>query len=196
MCDFPDCDRADRYGGFCNTHYHQKRRTGEMWPIGSVRSLSRTKGARSVEECLHPGCGGITKAKGYCAHHYHQFHRTGQTWDGRFRPLPPLPPCSLDGCEEPQRRGKTGLCQVHAQSNARNLRDYGIGLLERQEMERQQSGCCAICTKPETLHLDHSHEDGKVRGLLCGPCNRGIGLFGDSPEVLRAAAQYLDERGW
>ena len=61
-----------------------------------------------------------------------------------------------------------------------------------------QNNCCAIChvgfVNNEIPHVDHNHENGSVRGLLCGPCNRGIGLMRDNPENLINAAAYLMER--
>jgi len=53
---------------------------------------------------------------------------------------------------------------------------------------------CEICKSPTgpSFHIDHCHKTGKYRGLLCSNCNSGIGLFGDNPERLRAAAEYLE----
>lgn len=60
----------------------------------------------------------------------------------------------------------------------------------------EQEGRCAVCKRTEdevgsTLHLDHCHATGKLRGLLCADCNRGLGSFRDSPENLIAASEYL-----
>ena len=74
-------------------------------------------------------------------------------------------------------------------------REYGITLDQYNEMLEVQGGVCAICGNTcqtrSRLAVDHDHETGKVRGLLCNGCNRGIGLLNDSPELLRAAIGYL-----
>jgi len=65
------------------------------------------------------------------------------------------------------------------------------------EMERGQNGVCAICGQFEThrrgqrLCVDHNHETGETRGLLCHHCNTGIGLLGDDVETLQKAIDYL-----
>lgn len=59
-------------------------------------------------------------------------------------------------------------------------------------MVMRQEGRCAICrTGEEKLHVDHDHETGKVRALLCSYCNRGLGQFRDRIPVILAAADYL-----
>ena len=82
-------------------------------------------------------------------------------------------------------------------------RAFGMSLKEYREMEEEQNHCCAICgtTNPGTRKrngasqsrfcVDHDHETGEIRGLLCTNCNRGIGLLGDTLERLEAAAAYL-----
>ena len=71
---------------------------------------------------------------------------------------------------------------------------YGITAADFQRMEESQGGGCAICRRPPArgrLHVDHCHSTGQVRGLLCGPCNRMIGLAKDDPATLMSAASYL-----
>jgi len=78
--------------------------------------------------------------------------------------------------------------------NAQLRYKYGIEPEAFDAILAKQDGVCAICKKPseERLHVDHDHKTNKVRGLLCGGCNRALGLMKDSPETLRAAAEYLD----
>lgn len=71
---------------------------------------------------------------------------------------------------------------------------YGISVADYDEMFEAQSGLCAICGNPPNrmrLAVDHSHDTGQVRGLLCFNCNHGLGHFKDNPTVLRSAAEYL-----
>ena len=79
-------------------------------------------------------------------------------------------------------------------------RRYGIGKTEFLALLEAQDNKCAICGKPDPTHLDHEHvgkeeigAKGRVRGVLCVPCNNGLGLFRDSPDLLRAAADYLEQ---
>ena len=71
-------------------------------------------------------------------------------------------------------------------------RRYGITSQEREEMQRRQGDCCAICGGCfERLLVDHCHDTGVVRGLLCDRCNRALGYFQDREDVIRRAADYL-----
>lgn len=80
---------------------------------------------------------------------------------------------------------------------ARNLiKKYGITAEEFDARRKSQGFCCAICGVPESkcyrgLHLDHDHTTGKNRGLLCSPCNIGLGMFKDSGTLLDSAKRYL-----
>lgn len=70
---------------------------------------------------------------------------------------------------------------------------YGLRPGEYDARFRDQKGLCAICEQPSerVLHVDHDHATGKVRGLLCTHCNRGLGAFRDSILDLRRAIEYL-----
>ena len=76
-------------------------------------------------------------------------------------------------------------------------RNFGITQEEYDELLAKQNGVCAICEEKQSrkgrlnLAVDHSHETGEIRGLLCDPCNQGLGSFKDSPELLDKAKEYL-----
>ena len=74
-------------------------------------------------------------------------------------------------------------------------REYGISLERYEQIADGQDWRCAICGRTARLHVDHDHETGRVRGLLCGECNRGIGLFKDDVDSLKMAIEYLKKRG-
>jgi hypothetical protein len=79
-------------------------------------------------------------------------------------------------------------------------RTYGLSEIDYAKLLVKQDGKCAICGGPPSmrnksemkLHVDHRHSTGAVRGLLCSKCNRGLGLFMDSADNLKAALVYLD----
>ena len=50
---------------------------------------------------------------------------------------------------------------------------------------------CVICGTTDRLCVDHSHQSGRVRGLLCQPCNKGLGFFRDNPALLARASEYV-----
>ncbi len=80
---------------------------------------------------------------------------------------------------------------------------YGVTQEEYQVLFNAQNGLCEICNEPETrksrtpgficrLAIDHCHNSGKIRGLLCHSCNTAIGKFKDNTEILRKAIEYLE----
>lgn len=70
-------------------------------------------------------------------------------------------------------------------------RRYGITSEEVAAMVEAQGGSCAICRVRPAEHVDHDHETGDVRGILCFTCNVGLGNFGDEPSRLMLAYRYL-----
>ena len=101
-----------------------------------------------------------------------------------------------------------GYQLVYREKNRQELiakqryRKFGITHAEYAELHQRQKGLCAICFKPETatrngkvksLAVDHCHESGKIRGLLCYECNTGIGKLHEDENILMAAVKYLKE---
>jgi hypothetical protein len=97
----------------------------------------------------------------------------------------------------------------HAQTKSRLKRVYGLSPEQYLALVEKQHGKCAICPKPlisllsndrdftgqpddNVARVDHCHETGRVRGLLCFGCNVGLGKFKDDIQLLLKAVRYLD----
>lgn len=96
--------------------------------------------------------------------------------------------------------------------NSHLRRRFGITLDQYNAMVAEQGGVCAICGEPPAIYstpggrrrqgrqvrprlvVDHNHETGEVRGLLCTPCNRGIGFLKDNPAIVASALKYLEHK--
>jgi hypothetical protein len=113
-----------------------------------------------------------------------------------------------------RRSGRQPYCSVCHNIKSRNAHDsgkmkdydlkrsYGITLDDYNDMYRKQNGRCKICnrhideimsSRKKHLCVDHCHKTKVIRGLLCDKCNRGLGLFNDSSELLMVASEYLRE---
>lgn len=119
------------------------------------------------------------------------------------------------GCEQMLPHAKFNLCSSEVsglQSRCRNcqpqtkrtrdqhrehtLQKYGLTLEDYDQLVEEQDGVCAICKgtdfgKHGRMFVDHNHETGEIRGLLCNRCNSGLGLFKDNTASLLNAIQYL-----
>ena len=127
-----------------------------------------------------------------------------------LRRCAPSKPWSPENCywtEQRPNENKASAARRWREQNPAKTRDtdlkrmYGITLEQWQEMFDNQDGRCAVCGKEESavhhsgkrrnLAVDHCHDTGIVRGLLCTECNRGIGSFRDNIEFLENAIRYL-----
>jgi hypothetical protein len=75
------------------------------------------------------------------------------------------------------------------------LREYGLTQTAFDAILADQGGTCSICAgQPDVRgwHVDHDHSTGQVRGILCGPCNTGLGHFRDDIALLGRAIDYLE----
>jgi hypothetical protein len=158
--------------GLCAAHADQKRRGIEL---RAVRP-SRPDSAEGYRWC------------GSCK----QFVDEGEFgWDTtRDQPKRTCRPCLAAAMNR-----WSAANRVQVRLNAR-LRRRGLTAEEYQALVDAQQGECPICLRTDRpLDIDHCHRSGKVRALLCGPCNRAIGFMGDDPAVAKRAVAYL-ERAW
>lgn len=80
------------------------------------------------------------------------------------------------------------------QKDTRMKRKYGIALSNYEDLTVEQNNCCSICGKKSKLHIDHNHDTGAVRGLLCFQCNSALGSFNDNIEILASAISFLGQK--
>jgi len=125
----------------------------------------------------------------------HQLHRL-RKWEG-------FGPCNFKWYETIQNLDRAEYAKQWRKDNphlAKNnglRRDHGITFEDYKKLEDSQNGVCAICggkqiERYEFFSVDHCHETGKIRGLLCSKCNIGLGHFEDSVEKLQSAINYLN----
>ena len=77
------------------------------------------------------------------------------------------------------------------------IRKFGVSVEEYERMLVEQGGGCKICGNTNSgkrLAVDHDHQTGQVRGLLCSACNVGLGMFKDSTDLLRRAINHLTDQ--
>ena len=214
-CTVEGCPRGHYGKGYCHAHHTRWKKTGDPGPVDIASPIG---GLCSVDGCDRP-----FSAKGYCTTHYARWKRGMPLIPIKRRAMSLLrdeqgrKQCAA--CEgwfplaEFRAAGKTrdGLdtrCET-CTHEALSLRRYGLTRERFAEILAAQGGGCAICRRdPETaarkFHVDHDHDCcpggsscGKcVRGILCGSCNAGIGLLGDDPARVRAAAVYLSGELW
>lgn len=92
-----------------------------------------------------------------------------------------------------RRRLQRGPIEIRRERDQHLQRTYGLTLEDYEFLLVSQRGRCTICGKPDgdQLHVDHDHLTGRVRGLLCGNCNRAMGLFHEDAARFEAAGEYL-----
>ena len=124
------------------------------------------------------------------------FDKHGSTKDGL---RPNCKPCQNEYKKTWRKQTLSGKKDAHS-----NRRKFWPGSTTEQakanydKLYSQQNGCCAICSKHQSelkqaLAVDHNHETGEVRGLLCRPCKTGIGLLRESKQILNNAINYLNK---
>lgn len=106
-------------------------------------------------------------------------------------------------CKAIMRRQPKTLAAIQKGGRKYDLKKFGLTEEDYQKILKSQNYICAICKQSETvlrkskelkrLAVDHCHDKGHVRGLLCYACNIGIGLFKHNSEFLRGAALYCEE---
>lgn len=173
-CDAEGCEKSRRSAGarWCEMHYGRLRR--------------RVKGVKPRRPytglCYH--CGAPAKrARYYCDDLCVRRARMGA--EGRL-----LTCVMCDATLVESVRLDTLYCGKACSDAAARARRYGLTNAQAAVLFRDAR--CGICESPNDLHIDHDHGTGRVRGLLCGTCNVGLGMFHESSAKLLSALAYLE----
>jgi hypothetical protein len=176
-CLFDGCSGVGGKRGYCSGHYRQLHKGKKLKPLLWTKKLSLE---RKHQPCHFAGCENECSiiSWGLCRGHYKQKIAGKQL-------------TALAGSENfkfkttPYKRAERRI------KNAQYR--YGVSPEQYELLLKIQGGRCFICkTIPKrTLCIDHCHKSKKVRGLLCDKCNRGLGYFNDSLDLITAAADYL-----
>ena len=95
-------------------------------------------------------------------------------------------PCNNARSRESRQRLYGGSAEYHRRAR------YGLEAGEFNEILLDQGDLCALCGEQPAAHVDHCHEKGHVRGILCFNCNGGLGQFRDRVDILKKAIDYLE----
>lgn len=175
ICSAEGCEKSElRARGMCTAHYERWLRAGK--PFNRIITCI----ACAAERMCAPK-GGLPKLCESC--------EKNLAW--------------CPGCEQvlararfsksaKTRLGLYGICKACHLARHR-LRKYGVEAADIASLMRNQEGLCCICGERlgRQFNVDHCHATGRARGLLCGPCNRGLGCFLDNPRRVEAALAYL-----
>jgi len=171
-CQFEDCDDPSRTRGYCRKHYQRLRNQGAFNRIRHLLSEMDVE----LLTALCAVCGPTTLVP--------ERRNERKRWK----------------CATVAVRDRT---KEYARTKDRRLQrlevKYGLLPDQLENIIIKQKGKCMICKKlrpwggREGLVVDHDHTTGRFRGLLCGHCNSGIGMFHDNPATLQAAIRYLRE---
>lgn len=156
----------------------QRKRASEQAKARWADPFYRANHGKSIQKPpLCPSCGETDISKFYLDKKGNRTNKICKT-------------CHKKNCNE--RWHSMSAIEKHA---TRVSAKYGISADEYKQMHEKQNGKCKICNEvPATkrgLHVDHCHDTGKVRGLLCHGCNLGIGSMKDSIHLLEKAIEYL-----
>jgi predicted nucleic acid-binding Zn ribbon protein len=173
-CELEDCERPRRTAGarWCEAHYIRWYRHGD--PRARVSTAREPNG-----KCFHCG-GSAPKRKIFCSPLCSTRDRIGADFQLRSCPV----------CDATVR-----FTHQKCAETASRARQYGLTIEQFREMRDKQAGACAICGGlATTLHIDHCHSTGRVRGLLCPMCNTGLGQFQDDVQRMMLAITYLQRQ--
>lgn len=171
-CSVDRCGKPVKARGWCDAHYIRWLKTGSI----------QLKGRESTGKCYHCGAAIAPPRRLYCSQLCMYRDKNGLVEVERS-----CPTCGelFKGTDNL----KKFYCNAECAAEYRRHKRYGITPAQAREMN--PAGTCQICGAAVALVIDHCHDTGAVRGLICSPCNVGVGMFRDDPSLMRKAIAYL-----
>lgn len=177
-CIFVQCSKKTVSRGLCSLHWQRENKTGRLADFPRIRNLT---------DRTHKKCSVCSEMKPLRQFNVVKPKRGGTFLQGRCRS------CNLAYCKRWQIENPVKSFRSGRKSHLKN--EYGISVEQYEELMIAQLGKCAICKKDcptgNSLSVDHHHESGKVRGLLCRNCNSALGHAKENIETLRSMIEYL-----
>lgn len=220
FCEVPNCDVEIHAGGLCFKHYMRVRRHGVV--DGGRNGDGRVKSTHPLWECWKSLLRAARRRGGYDLRWNDFWAFVGdvgarpEPGSRLYRKDDRLPygPKNFEW-----KSPIIDVSQLHDNATYQRAwrlkrggppkdfflkRDFGLSIEAYEKTLEDQRGVCAICGQTETqkhavsekvkcLSVDHDHQTGAIRGLLCQHCNRGLGSFRDSIPLLRIAIAYLEK---
>lgn len=204
-------NRGGRHGGHPQTRFCSRKCQDEFYLTESHAEFLRRRAEQRCRQCDGPIPLDAGNRAQTCS------RKCGNDWQNAKRQaakreawLATNPMCQRCGSPIPESRFRNSkYCSPKCKKDEMDARwraraphynrQYLYGLSpERYEAQMEaQGGRCAICGSADWPgkgpHTDHDHVSGVFRGILCGNCNNGLGMFGEDPARLRAAAGYLEK---
>lgn len=192
--DFNPSQRRD--GGWCLQCHREKyvERAGGMEERAcEVCGTTFTVTARSRKRYCGDKCKSVASSRRQVARNREA--RRGRPCENCGKEISPDRLVLARYCSEKCRKEHVGP-EIRRRSHLKRL--YGLTPETYDELVARQDGRCAICRTDDpglkdVWHVDHCHTTGAVRGLLCAPCNTGLGQFKDDTSLLLAAVAYLEQ---
>jgi len=218
ICSIDDCNEFVKSLGLCEKHYKRWKRHGH-----TKQTRPKGWGSKEKHPLYQTWCWQKRKSRVVFAEEWKDFWQFAEdvgerpSLKHRFCVIDPLKPVYKDNYEWQKwedgggsKAKRNQYAKKWRRDNPEKVKDaalkkqFGISIDKYHDMLEGQDYRCAICGNGETainprtkiafdLAVDHCHETGKVRALLCKNCNNMLGYAKDSPELLTNALNYLDE---
>ena len=181
-CWVPECQKRAVSKSLC-TYHGRRARTGYLETPPEL-------GVKLNPPCSFKGCERIIESRGLCHSHLIQFYKGGDLTELRVwgRYIKGRDICGVEHCR--RAAWTKGLCSSHS----RAVVTYGMSLEDAIALYDVNKCFNPGCLNTRQLHIDHDHDTGRVRGLLCGGCNKSLGFLGEDRDRIRGLLEYLDSQ--